>query len=113
MHTHPKLGLKALEDTTTIPDEVRYIVYQHHEQPSGKGYPNRIRSTVIYYPAKIVALADAFSALISKRPFRPALTVPQAMTILQGEAVRDKYDRDLIGIMASVFLRQSAGQKAA
>ena len=113
MHTHPKLGLKALEGTTTIPDEVRYIVYQHHEQPSGKGYPNRIRSTVIYYPAKIVALADAFSALISKRPFRPALTVPQAMTILQGEAVKEKYDRDLIGIMASVFLRQSSGQKAA
>jgi putative nucleotidyltransferase with HDIG domain len=75
MHSHPKLGLKMIESTKSIPEEVRFIIYQHHEEPSGQGYPNSIRSSVIYYPAKIVALADTFSALISKRPFRPAYTV--------------------------------------
>ena len=109
MRSHPKLGLKMLEGTKAIPDEVRYIVYQHHEEPSGRGYPNSLHGPVIYYPAKIVALADGFSALISKRPFRPPYSVEQAIKIIQDAT--GKYDRDLVRIMASVFLvrqRQAA-----
>ncbi len=107
MHEHPKLGLKMLESTPGIPDEVRYIVYQHHEQPSGKGYPNGLHNPVIYYPAKIVAIADSFSALISKRSFRPAYTVDQAIEILKSET--GKFDRDLVQILADVFSRQPVG----
>lgn len=110
MRSHSKLGLQMIESTPNIPDEVRYIVYQHHEEPGGQGYPNGLRSPVIYYPAKIVAIADAFSALISKRPFRPAYTPEQAIAILKGEA--GKHDRDLIGLLGTIFLR-SDGSKAA
>src|SRR5262249_27428805 len=111
MHNHPKMGLRMIENTPKITDEVRHIVYQHHEEPGGKGYPNGIRGAVIYYPAKIVALADAFSALISKRPFRPAYTVEQALEILGKE--NGKHDRDLLKIMVSVFARQAGGTKKA
>lgn len=111
MRSHPKLGLKMIEQTPNVPDEVRYIVYQHHEQPDGKGYPNGLRGPVIYYPAKIVGLADAFSALISKRPWRPAYTVEQALDVLKKET--GKYDKDLIQITAKVFLRQTGSKKAA
>lgn len=104
MHEHPKLGLRLIENTPTIPDEVRHIVYQHHERPSGKGYPNGIHSSAIYYPAKIVALADAFSALISKRPFRAAFSVEQALEML---AKSGQHDRELIKILMSVFSRQA------
>jgi putative nucleotidyltransferase with HDIG domain len=111
MHDHPKLGLKMLEATPRIPDEVRYIVYQHHEQPSGKGYPNGLHNPVIYYPAKIVAIADSFSSLISKRSFRPAYTVEQAIEILRSET--GKFDRDLVQVLAVVFARSSSSTKAA
>ena len=113
MRDHPKLGLKMIENTPSIPDEVRYIVYQHHEEPAGSGYPNGLHSPVIYYPAKIVALADAFSALISKRPFRAAYTVEQAVQILQSES--GKHDRDLVKMLAGIFLRPhlGSGRKAA
>ncbi len=113
MRNHPKIGLNMLQGNPKIPDEVRYIVYQHHEEPGGHGYPNELHAPVIYYPAKIVALADAFSALISKRPFRPAFTVEQALKILQDE--NGKHDRDLVRIMVNVFNRQSgsSGKKAA
>jgi putative nucleotidyltransferase with HDIG domain len=111
MHDHPKLGLQMIENTPGIPDEVRYIVYQHHEEPSGRGYPNGLHGPVIYYPAKIVALADSFSALISKRPFRPAHTVEQAIRILQTE--NGKFDRDLVAILSSVFLRAERTDQAA
>jgi putative nucleotidyltransferase with HDIG domain len=109
---HPQHGMKMLEGNSNIQDEVRYIVYQHHEEPGGKGYPNGIHAPVIYYPAKIVALADAFSALISKRPYRPAYTIEQSVEILRTKTEEGKYDRDLMEIVASVFLRQSRGQAA-
>jgi putative nucleotidyltransferase with HDIG domain len=108
MEAHSQLGLKMLELTASIPDEVRHIVYQHHEEPRGRGYPNKIQGPVLYYPAKIVALADSFSALISKRPYRPAYSVEKAIEILRAETVRGKYDRDLMAIVASVFLRTTS-----
>ncbi len=107
IETHPQHGMKMLEQAVSLPEEVRYTVYQHHEQPGCKGYPNGLHSTAIYYPAKIVALADSFSALISKRPFRPAFTVEQAIKIMRADAEKGKYDRDLMDIVAAVFLRQS------
>ena len=112
METHAQIGMKMLEQAVNLPEEVRYVVYQHHEQPGCKGYPNGLHSTAIYYPAKIVALADSFSALISKRPYRPAFSVEQAIEILRTETNKGKYDPDLMGIVASVFLRQSKGQAA-
>jgi putative nucleotidyltransferase with HDIG domain len=109
MRQHPKIGLKMIENTALIPDEVRYIVYQHHEEPSGRGYPNALGTAVIFYPAKIVALADAFSALISKRPFRPAYSVEQALQIVKSES--GKFDKDLIGQLHAIFAKE--GKKAA
>lgn len=112
MKSHCRIGMKMLEGNPEIPDEVRYIVYQHHEEPGGQGYPNNLRGPVIYYPAKIVALADAFSALISKRPFREAFTVEKALEILKGAP--GKYDRELIKMLSSVFPNSSgAGSPAA
>ena len=105
MRTHPKLGLQMIEKTSSIPDEVRYIVYQHHEEPGGRGYPNGLRGPVIYYPAKIVSLADSFSALISKRPFRPAYSIEQAIHIMQSE--NGKFDRNLLQILSAVFSRKN------
>ena len=110
MEAHPRMGLQMIEGTTSIPDEVRFIVYQHHEEPGGKGYPNGLHGPVIFYPAKIIALADAFSALISRRPGRPAYAVDQAIDILRSE--ENKYDRDLLRIMASNFLRQTGSKVA-
>jgi putative nucleotidyltransferase with HDIG domain len=111
MHGHTKLGLKMIESTQSIPDEVRYIVYQHHEEPGGAGYPNKIAGPVIYYPAKVVAIADAFSALISKRPFRPAYSVENAIQILQES--KGKYDPALVDIVTSIFSRKQIPSKLA
>ena len=110
MRTHPKLGLRMVENTQSIPDEVRYIIYQHHEEPGGNGYPNGLRGPVIYYPAKIVAVADAFSALITRRPFRPAYTVEQAVHILQSET--GKYDPMIVQIVGAMFNRSSVKKAA-
>ena len=99
--SHPKLGLDMLAESDNIPDEVKYIVYQHHEHPSADGYPNQLKAAAIYYPAKIVSIADSFSSLISKRPYRPAFTIPQALKVLQNDMHR--YDKPLVELMTSIF----------
>jgi putative nucleotidyltransferase with HDIG domain len=101
MKSHPKLGLDMLKATKQIPDEVRYIVYQHHEQPGGGGYPNGLRGPVIYPPARIVAICDSFSALLSARPFRKAYSVEEALKIMQAEA--GKFDKVLLQTLRAVF----------
>ena len=103
MHAHPKMGLQMIENTQLIPDEVRYIVYQHHEEPGGNGYPNGIHGPVIYYPAKIVGLADSFAALISNRPFRAAYSIPEALDLIR--KTPSKYDPDLVNVLVSLFSR--------
>ncbi len=110
MRAHPKVGLQMLEKATTIPDEVRYIVYQHHEEPGAQGYPNQIGGNAIYYPAKIVSVADGFSALISKRPFRAAFSTEQAMHIIQSDP--GKFDREIVRLLITLFTKK-AEKKAA
>lgn len=112
MENHTKIGMKMLESATNIPAEVRFIVYQHHEWPGGGGYPNKLHASSIYPPAKIVAVADTFSALISRRPYRPAFSVEEAIQILRQNAQRGKYDYDLVEILAGNFLRQGSKRAA-
>lgn len=107
---HPKLGLKMLQENPGIPEEVRYVVYQHHEEPSGRGFPNHLLRSRIYYPARVVAVGDAFSALISKRPYRAASTPEQAIRILQSSG---RHDRELIAVLASIILRTGNKTQAA
>ena len=111
MHTHPKLGLKMLETAASIPDEVRYIVYQHHEEPGGQGYPNGISAPVIYFPARIIGVADSFSALISKRPFRPAYSIPEALEIMRKQ--KGKYDQELVNLLSALFIHRNESKKLA
>lgn len=100
---HPSIGLQMIEKATHIPKEVKYIIYQHHEEPDGTGYPNGIREQTIFYPSKIVAVADAFSALISKRPFRNAYSVSAAIQIMRNEP--GKYNKIIVDLAAALFLR--------
>lgn len=111
MRSHSKIGLTMLEKTSTLPDEVRYIVYQHHEALGGVGYPNGLRGDAIYLPARIVAVADGFSALVSKRPFRAAYSVSQAIQILENE--NQKYDPNIVSVLSAVITKHLPSRKKA
>jgi putative nucleotidyltransferase with HDIG domain len=110
MKKHPKMGLEMIGETPQIPEEVRYIIYQHHEQPNGKGYPNSVPGPIMYYPARIVGLADAFSALISRRPHREAYSAEKAIEVLRADT--GKFDRHLVDLLASIILKAPAKKAA-
>jgi putative nucleotidyltransferase with HDIG domain len=112
MRKHPRIGMKMLEKSRIIPKEVRYIIYQHHECPNGQGYPNGLRGSAIYMPARVVALADEFSELISHRPGRKAYPVDQALKILEQEASAGKYDQTLVRLLIGVLHREASSKAA-
>jgi putative nucleotidyltransferase with HDIG domain len=106
MRKHTHYALKMVEGLSNIPDEVRFVLAQHHEEPRGTGYPAGIRGPVIFFPAKVVALSDGFCALVSKRPYRPAFSVDQALNIICHE--NGKWDAELIKILTMIFKKGSS-----
>jgi response regulator RpfG family c-di-GMP phosphodiesterase len=73
--THPLLGAQVLRGVPGMPTEVINIVYEHHENSVGEGYPRRLDDAKINPLSKIVALADQFSELVfpsgNEEPYRP------------------------------------------
>lgn len=101
---HPELGKRMLDGIKGINEEVGLIIMQHHEQPNGQGYPNRIRGHQIYHPAKIVSVADSFSSLITKRNFRDAFSVHAALSKMEND--QGKFDEKLLENLKEIFLSQ-------
>lgn len=59
------------------------IVLHHHERYDGSGYPGRLAGEAIPFGARVVAVADAFDAMTSDRPYRAALTIGEAVDRLR------------------------------
>ena len=95
MKQHPAIGAdKVLKPNKSLHDLIPMVKY-HHEHIDGTGYPYGLKGDEIPLSARIVAIADAFHALISDRPYRKGLTVTRACEILKmGAGVQ--WDKDLI-----------------
>ena len=81
------------------------IIRHHHERVDGKGYPDGLDTDHIPLGARIVAIADAYNALISHRPYRPALSPEKALQTLQAGAGR-QWDSYLVGLFVAWAARQ-------
>ncbi len=82
MRAHARIGAKMLERIPSL-KELAPIVRAHHERMDGKGYPDGLADQQIPLVARIVSVADSFHAMISKRPYRDALPVPDALEELR------------------------------
>jgi HD-GYP domain-containing protein (c-di-GMP phosphodiesterase class II) len=84
-------GLEGLEHA----DILRVVVELHHEMLDGSGYPGGLRGAEIPIHARIIAAADVFDALTTRRPYKYAWTVEDALAHLQGLA-GEKLDQDCV-----------------
>lgn len=82
---HPCWGLEKLENVE-FPWDVKPLIRHHHERYNGEGYPDRLAGEGIPFGARLIALCDFFDALTTDRPYRPALTIKQAVSIMKKEA---------------------------
>ena len=84
---HPKIGAEIIgKNPSPLLQMARSIALFHHERWDGSGYPRHLRKEKIPIEARIVAVADVFDALTSKRPYKNAWSMPRAMAYLQTEA---------------------------
>ena len=73
------------------------MIRHHHEFYNGKGYPDGLAEQQIPLEARILAVSDAYDALTSNRPYRPAMEQDKALQILK-QIAGSQLDPSLVGI---------------
>lgn len=81
MKQHANIGAEIL-GSIQFPYPVVPIVRHHHESWDGNGYPDKIRGVAIPLGARILSVVDCFDALTSDRPYRPRMSVEDAIAVL-------------------------------
>ncbi len=95
---HPTLGYELLCEKKIGDNEMRQIVYHHHENFDGTGYPDNISGGDIPIGARILRVCDVYSALVSDRPYREAYDKETAMELMI-EEVKNFDMRVFLGFM--------------
>ncbi len=85
MQNHVNVGIRILEPIDCFQDML-CVVAQHHEHFDGSGYPAGLAGEQISLHARIVAVADAYDALTSDRPYRKGVREEKAIEILKGNS---------------------------
>jgi putative two-component system response regulator len=80
------------------------VIRSHHEKLDGSGYPDGLPAERIPLVARIMAVADIYDALITERPYRPALSRKEALDILNKDGEADKLDRKVVEIMTQIVM---------
>jgi HD-GYP domain-containing protein (c-di-GMP phosphodiesterase class II) len=92
---HPLRSARFASEVLFFSKEVSLIIIQHHEYWNGTGYPAGLKEQAIEKGARILAIADAFSAMISKKSYRDSLIGYDAIKNLM-EDTQKQFDPDLI-----------------
>jgi putative nucleotidyltransferase with HDIG domain len=111
MEQHPEIGeriLKKVDDYALISAIVRH----HHERVDGNGYPDRLEDEEIPLLARIIAVADAYNAMTSDRPYRDAMPSRVARLRL-AQAVESQFDTSVVAAFEAVLTAASEDYRVA
>jgi HD-GYP domain-containing protein (c-di-GMP phosphodiesterase class II) len=86
MKKHPKWGIEILTDTDAIAASSYYPVLQHHERGDRGGYPSGLNLDEMHIYSRIVAIADSFDAMTTKRVYQKAMGTFPALKIMMSLA---------------------------
>ena len=98
---HPILGEELVKRIRNF-KHIATIIRHHHEFYGGGGYPDGLKGEEIPLESRIIAIADAFDAMTSDRPYRKALSVDRALEILEKDE-RKQWDPKIVKIAIRVF----------
>jgi HD-GYP domain-containing protein (c-di-GMP phosphodiesterase class II) len=100
MRSHPEAGYRLIADV--MERDIGSAVLNHHERMDGDGYPRGLDGRTLPMVVRIVQVADAFDAMTSERPYRPALETPLAVR----EVIRcagSQFDGEVAAALAGLF----------
>jgi putative nucleotidyltransferase with HDIG domain len=99
INLHPVIGGNIIKPLQFFPKE-RELILHHHEHVDGSGYPDKLAGAAIPATARILAVADAYDAMTSSRPYRQARTHDYAAWELR-RCSQTQFDPEVVG----AFLR--------
>ena len=102
MRTHPDKGAEIANQIEML-RPIMPAVRNHHERWDGKGYPDGMKADEIPLPARIVAIADAYDAMATDRPYKRGLPIEDCEALLRKNA-GTMYDPELVDIFCTQHL---------
>lgn len=106
---HPRIGQLVLEQATNLREAVP-IVLHHHEHFNGQGYPHGLKARDIPIGARIVAVADAYDAMISDRPYQERRSHEEAIAELR-RCAGTQFDPDVVERFCALFSKGLPAQE--
>lgn len=100
---HPIYSLELLDRATSIPGIASLVSYQIHERPNGTGYPRGRSGNAIHQFARIVAVADAYTAMTTARQWRQPFMAYAAVETLIRQAGKKMYDPAAVRALLQVL----------
>lgn len=101
MQLHPEIGQRILANVDDY-TEIANIVRHHHERVDGNGYPDGLGVDAIPMLSRIIAVADAYNAMTSDRPYRDAMPSRVARLRL-AQAVESQFDTSVVAAFEAVL----------
>jgi HD-GYP domain-containing protein (c-di-GMP phosphodiesterase class II) len=105
MERHSQIGEEILRNVDDY-GEIAEVVRSHHERVDGTGYPDRIVGDAIPLLARIIAVADAYNAMTSDRPYRDAMPSRVARLRL-AQAVESQFDTSVVAAFEAILATAS------
>lgn len=107
---HPSIGSEIIKHIDMF-DDVSEIILYHHERYDGKGYPYGLKGKQIPLKSRILSVADAFDAMVSKRPYRDSMPREKAIMEIQSGS-GSQFDPDVVASFLRVLEREDMAIKA-
>lgn len=92
MKMHPIYSYEIIK--TILGEDIAYIAKCHHEKLDGSGYPLHLKGDAIPIEAQIIAVADIFDALTTKRTYRDAYSFNDAIKIMEADVINHKINKE-------------------
>jgi putative nucleotidyltransferase with HDIG domain len=101
---HTIIGYEIIKSTKLkkFMGPIANSILQHHEKIDGSGYPHGLKSNMITFPAKIIAVADVVEAMTFHRPYRPALGIKTALKEISNKK-NIFYDSRVVDVCLNLF----------
>lgn len=101
LQNHPNVGVNLLMNINFLSEVIPYIHY-HRERWDGCGEPEGLKGNSIPFGSRIIAVADAYTAMTSDRAYRGAMSAEEALKIMKSEAL-SKWDPDVVNALFEVI----------
>ena len=108
---HPARGERALAAVPEFEEMARWVRW-HHERPDGRGYPDKLRGSWIPLEAKILAVAQAYAAMVLDQPRRPGVGPAEARARLSA-GIGTEFDGVVVRALLRILDTESEGYRMA